>query len=161
MYCRETWVGLPFYRSVELWTIGRENSGIAIEEDSYDNTNENWRDGGLQAPYNASSSIKIITRRNPFIHILEQGVSSMESLQQHNHNVMYAPYRAFWTVTSKHKDPLPLPNKVLSSACSYFKSPWIGSRSFRRGRVFSSCATGHKGTDPPWWLLLPGWRSVP
>ena len=73
--------------------------------------------------HNASSSIKIITCRNPFIHILEQGVSSMESLQQHNHNVMYAPYRAFWTVTSKHKDPLPLPNKVLSSACSYFKSP--------------------------------------
>ena len=51
---------------------------------------------------------------------------------------------------------------LLGPSCSFFWSPWIGSRlRFRVGGVFSFCAAGHKGTDPPWWLLWPGWRSSP
>ena len=66
--------------------------------------------------------------------------------------------RLFSCPTFKEKARLVLPNKVLSSTCSYFKSPWIGSRSSFQERgegVFSFCAGGHKGSDPPWWLLLP------
>ena len=51
---------------------------------------------------------------------------------------------------------------LLGPSCSFLWSPWIGSRlRFRVGGVFSFCAAGHKGTDPPWWLLWPGWRSSP
>ena len=70
--------------------------------------------------------------------------------------------RLFSCSTFKEKARLVLPNKVLSSTCSYFKSPWIGSRSSFQERgegVFSFCAGGHKGSDPPWWLLLPAWTG--